>query len=82
MGKRVANGYAIRAIIEGRPDLVASRVCIAANLSHAHLSNVMAERKPLSEAAIGRLALVMGVPIDAISHEVSTCTHDHEAVPA
>lgn len=82
MRKRVANGYAIRAIIEGRTDLVASRVCVAADISHAHLSNVMADRKPLSEAAIGRLALVMGVPIGAISHEVHTCTHEHEAVPA
>lgn len=82
MRKRVANGYAIRAIIDARSDLIASRVCIAAGMSHAHLSNVMADRKPLSEAAIGRLALVMGVPIDAISHETFTCTHDHEAVPA
>lgn len=82
MRKRVANGAAIRAIINARPDLIASRVCIAADLSHAHLSNVMADRKPLSEAAIARLALVMGVPIDAISHEVHICTHEHEAVPA
>lgn len=73
MRKRVANGAAIRAIIEARPDLVGSRVCIAAQMSHAHLSNVMADRKPLSEAAIGRLALVMGVPIDAISYEKTAC---------
>lgn len=77
MRKRVANGAAIRAIIEARSDLVGSRVCIAAQMSHAHLSNVMADRKPLSEAGIARLALVMGVPIDAISYERFTCTHDH-----
>lgn len=83
MRKRVANGAAIRAIIDARPDLVGSRVCVAADMSHAHLSNVMAGRKPLSEAGIARLALVMGVSIDAISY--LTCTnHDHktEAVPA
>lgn len=82
MRKRVAKGAAIRAIISARPDLSGSRVSVAAGMSHAHLSNVMADRKPLSEAGIARLALVMGVPIDAISHEIHICNHDHEAVPA
>lgn len=76
MRKRVANGAAIRAIIDARDDLVGSRVCIAAGMSHAHLSNAMAGRKPLTEASLGRLALVMGVPIDAISHETYTCNHE------
>lgn len=75
MSKRVANGDAIRAIINARVDLIASRVCVAADLSHAHLSNVMAGRKPLSAEGIARLALVMGVPVGAISHEVPTCNH-------
>lgn len=82
MRKRVANGAAIRAIISARPDLVGSQVSVKADMSHAHLSNVMAGRKPLSEAGIARLALVMGVPIDAISHETFTCTHNHEAATA
>lgn len=76
MRKRIANGFAIRAIINADPRLVGSRVCIAADISHAHLCNVMAGRKPLSEEAIGRLANAMGVSIDAISHEITTCTHE------
>lgn len=77
MRKRVANGAAIRAIINANPELIGSQVCVKADMSHAHLSNVMADRKPLSEAGIARLALVMGVPIDAISYEKFTCNHDH-----
>ena len=82
MSKRVANGAAIKALISARSDLIGSQVCVKADMSHAHLSNVMAGRKPLSEAAIARLALVMGVPIDAISHELQICNHDRQAVPA
>lgn len=82
MRKRVAHGAAIRAIIDARPDLIASRLCIKAGMSHAHLCNVMADRKPLSEDKIRSLADAMGVPVKAISYEIDICAHDHLAVPA
>lgn len=73
MRKRVANRHAIRAILDSNPALVGSRVCIAAGMSHAQLSNVMAGRRPLSADRIAPLAAALGVEVDAISHEVCDC---------
>lgn len=80
MRKRVAHGAAIRAIINANPTLIGSRVCIAAGISHAHLSNVMAGRKPLSEDKIHALAKAMGVDVEAISIEINVCDHEPLAV--
>lgn len=73
MRKRVANRHAIRAILDANPELVGSRVCIAAGMSHAQLSNVMAGRRPLAEDRIESLANALGVSVDAISYETCTC---------
>lgn len=78
MRKRVANRYAIRAILDANPNLSGSRVCIAAGMSHGHLCNVMSGTRALPEAKIPALAAALGVPVEAISYE--TC--EHEAVSA
>ena len=78
MRKRVANRYAIRAIIDANPSLLGSRVCVAAGMSHAHLCNVMSGERTLPEARIDSLAAALGVPPEAISYEAC----DHEAVSA
>lgn len=82
MRKRVAHGAAIRAIINAHPDLVGSQVCIKAGISHAHLCNVMADRKPLSVDKMHALADAMGVDIEAISYEIDVPTPHLVAVPA
>lgn len=42
----------------------------AVGMSHAHLCNVEAGRRPLSDEAIEVVADALGVPVDAISYEL------------
>ena len=76
MSNRVANGAAIRAIREAkaefRPEFRVSAFSITCLMSPAHLCNVEAGRRQLSPDAIERVAQALGVPLDAISHEVPT----------
>lgn len=75
MRKRVINGTALRTIRELKaasdPAFKGSRFAIACLMSHAHLINIEKDRKSPPEEVIQRIAERLGVPVEAISHEVS-----------
>jgi hypothetical protein len=82
MSKRQILGPAVRAIRETKASLPAtethdpaqfkgSRFAVSCLMSHPHLCNIEAGRKPKTPiATIQRIADQLGVPIDAISYEV------------
>lgn len=74
MSKRIALGLAIRAIREAkresRPEYAGSQFAIACGMSHSHLCNLEAGRKQPTPDVLARIALLLGVPIDAISYPV------------
>lgn len=71
MSKRVALGPAIKAIrtAKGIPGGKFATDCL---MSHAHLCNVEAGRRPPSLEHIQRIASVLDVPLDAISYIAAT----------
>jgi transcriptional regulator with XRE-family HTH domain len=71
MRKRIALGGAIKAIREAqkRPG---SRLASECLMSHAHLCNIEAGRKVPPPEVVERIATALGVPVDAISYEIST----------
>lgn len=68
MSKRIALGKAIKAIREAK-NLPGSTVATTCGMSHGHLVNIEAGRRPATTEAIERLAAVLGVDADAISYE-------------
>lgn len=84
MSKRVALPAAIKAIREakagwdpiartysGDPRFQAGAFATTCLLSGAHLSNIEAGRKSATEDVLNRVAVHLGVPLDAISYEVA-----------
>lgn len=69
MSKRVALGPAIKAIrtAKGIPGGKFATDCL---MSHAHLCNVEANRRPASAEHLARIAQVLDVPLEAISYTV------------
>jgi transcriptional regulator with XRE-family HTH domain len=76
MSKRATLGGAVKAIREAKaltnPIYRGSNFAIACGMSHAHLCNIEAGRKQPPEAVTARIALALGVSIDAISYPVPT----------
>lgn len=74
MRKRIALGAAIRAIREAKaendPSYRGSHFAIACGMSHAHLCNIEAGRKPATDEGLAVIAERLGVPLDAISYEL------------
>ncbi len=74
MRKRVILPGALRAIrtlkAASDPAFKGGTFGPSVGMSHAHLCNVEAGRRPLKEADIERVAAALGVDIDAISYEV------------
>lgn len=78
MSKRVALPAAIRAIREARaehdPAFRGATFATTCLMSHAHLCNIEAGRKGVTEEVLHRLAAHLRVPVEAISYEVGTET--------
>lgn len=74
MGKRVINGFALRAIRELKaatdPAFRGSQFATACLMSHAHLINIEKERKSPPIEVVERIATQLGVPVEAISYEI------------
>jgi transcriptional regulator with XRE-family HTH domain len=71
MSKRQILGPAVKAIREAR-GVKGSHFATACLMSHAHLCNIEAGRKPKTPiATIQRIADQLGVPVGAISYEVT-----------
>lgn len=84
MSKRVALPGAIKAIREARagwdaqartcrtdPAFGASAFAATCLMSTAHLCNIEAGRKAVTEEVLHRIAAHLAVPVDAISYEVA-----------
>jgi hypothetical protein len=71
MSKRLVHPAALKAIRELRaatdPAFKGGRFGPAIGISHGHLCNVEAERRPLTDDAIERAAALLQVPIAAIT---------------
>lgn len=70
MSKRVALGKAIKAIREAK-NLPGSTVATDCLISHGHLLNIEAGRRPANPEVLAALAERLKVDIDAISYETS-----------
>lgn len=66
---RRLNGAAVRALREAL-GLRVSDLATRAEVSVAYACNIEAGRRQPSPAVIGRLARVLGVPLDAITHVI------------
>lgn len=75
MSKRVVLPHAVKAIREAKAegDVAYKLGPFAAKclISSSHLCNIEASRKPATEDLIHRIAAHLGVPITAISYEIS-----------
>lgn len=69
MSKRVAVPKAIKAIREAK-GLAGSTVATACLMSHAHLCNIESGRRLPTPDALHRIAVALGVDLDAISIEI------------
>lgn len=69
MSKRFALGAAIKAIREakGMPGANVANACL---MSHSHLLNIEAGRRRPTPESLMRIAVALGVPLDAISVEL------------
>jgi transcriptional regulator with XRE-family HTH domain len=76
MSKRTALPAAIKAIREAKaeadPKYRGSTFAATCLMSHAHLCNIEAGRKSVTEDVIHRIAAHLGVPVDAISYVTET----------
>jgi hypothetical protein len=76
MSKRQILGGAVKAIrsakAESDPKFRGSQFAVTCLMSHAHLCNIEAGRKQPPEHVIHRIAAHLGVPVEAISYEIST----------
>lgn len=74
MRKRVINGVALRTIRELKaetdPSFRGGTFGPKCLMSHAHLINIEKGRKFPPEDVIHRIAALLGVPVDAISHTI------------
>lgn len=64
----------MKAIREARglPGAFVATECL---ISHSHLLNIEAGRRRPTPAALDKIALVLGVPIEAISVQIPDCGH-------
>lgn len=69
MSKRIALGKAIKTIREAK-GLPGSKVATDALMSHSHLLNIESGHRRATQESIPRIAIALGVDIDAISYEV------------
>lgn len=70
MSNRVALGPAIKAIRTAK-GIAGGKFAVDCLMSHAHLSNIEAGRRPATADALERIARALGEPLDAISIDVS-----------
>lgn len=75
MSKRILLGGAVKAIREAKAEkddaYRLGQFATKCLMSSAHLCNIEAGRKPATEDVAHRIAAHLGVPITAISYEIS-----------